>query len=183
MSRLIYVRSSSSGRSRSSSRRSRSANKEVLDDELSSAPRSRWELWLATAAGVVFAAGLTLGGITDPQRVLAFLDVRHVFAAEFPGLWDPTFGLVMLGAVAIGILGFWLTPRYGRKPWFAPEFVLPRKLPVDVRLVTGAILFGLGWGVIGYSPATALAALLTGDFDVALFVLAMLPGMYLARKI
>ena len=185
MSRLV----SSSHRSRrsassSSSRRSRPSTIEAaLDDAPSTATRSRWELWLAAAAGVVFAAGVTMGGLTDPRRVLAFLDVRLIFEGAFPGAWDPTLGLVMLGALSVSLLAFWLTPTYARKPWFTPEFVLPRKMPVDGRLIVGAILFGLGWGTIGYAPGPVLASLFTGDFDVALFVLAMLPGMYLARKV
>ena len=155
----------------------------VLDDETSSSTGSPWELWLAAVAGVLFAAGLTLGGMTDPQRVLAFLDVRRMFENGFPGQWDPTLGLVLLGAVAIGLLAFWLTPTYASKPWFTSSFQLPRKESVDGRLIIGAIVFGVGWGMIGYCPGPALATLFTGDFDVALFVLAMLPGMYLARKV
>lgn len=184
MSRLIYAprRSSSSSSPRRSRKRVPPAEME-LDDTASTQARSRWELWLAAVAGVVFAAGLTLGGMTDPRRVLAFLDMRAMFEGDFPGRWDPTLGLVLLGAVSVSLLAFWLTPSYAKKPWFTAEFMLPRKMPVDTRLIAGAILFGIGWGIIGYCPGPALATLFTGDFDVALFVLAMLPGMYLGRKI
>lgn len=144
---------------------------------------SVWELAIACLAGLIFAAGLTLGGMTDPRRVIAFLDMRNMLQGPFPGEWDPTLGLVMLGAVSVSLLAFWLTPAYGRKPWFTRDFMLPHRGESDGRLIAGGVLFGIGWGLSGYCPGPVLASLLTGHIDAALFVLAMLPGMYLARKI
>ncbi len=144
---------------------------------------SPWELVLACLAGLIFSAGLTLGGMTDPRRVQAFLDMRTMLEGPFPGNWDPTLGLVMLGAVAVSLLAFWLTPSYSRKPWAARDFVLPSPGNSDARLLIGAVLFGIGWGMSGYCPGPVLASLLTGHIDIAIFVLSMLPGMYLARKV
>lgn len=144
---------------------------------------SVWELAIACVAGLIFAAGLTLGGMTDPRRVIAFLDMRSMLSGPFPGEWDPTLGLVMLGALAVSLLAFWLTPAYSRKPWFTHEFMLPNHGSSDGRLIAGGVLFGIGWGLSGYCPGPVLASLLTGHIDAAIFVLSMLPGMYLARKI
>ena len=145
--------------------------------------RGMAELGISFVAGLVFAAGLVLSGMTQPDKVIGFLDVKEMFVGPFPGLWDYSLGLVMAGAVVISLLAFSLTPYASVRPWFAPSFVLPRRSGVDGRLVFGAILFGVGWGLSGYCPGPALASLLTGQIDTAIFVLAMLPGMWLARKI
>ncbi len=141
------------------------------------------ELLISFVAGFIFAAGLTLSGMTQPDKVIGFLDVKEMFIGTFPGLWDPSLGFVMAGAVLITLIGFAATPYASIKPWFSSAFVLPTREVVDVRLVAGAVIFGMGWGLSGYCPGPALASLLTGQLDVAVFVLAMLPGMWLARKI
>ena len=141
------------------------------------------ELLLSFVAGLVFAAGLTLSGMTQPDKVIGFLDLKEMFIGAFPGTWDPTLGIVMAGAVMITLIGFAATPYASARPWFTARFVLPRRQTVDGRLVVGAVIFGIGWGLSGYCPGPALATLLTGQIDVAIFVLAMLPGMWLARKI
>ena len=141
------------------------------------------ELLLSFVAGLVFAAGLTLSGMTQPDKVIGFLDLKEMFIGTFPGTWDPTLGIVMAGAVMITLIGFAATPYASVRPWFTARFVLPRRQTVDGRLVVGAVIFGIGWGLSGYCPGPALATLLTGQIDVAIFVLAMLPGMWLARKI
>ena len=145
--------------------------------------RARAELLISFLAGLVFAAGLVMSGMTQPDKVIGFLDVRHMFAGPFPGLWDPTLGFVMGGAVMVSLIAFAATPYASRRPWFTRSFVLPRRGSIDGRLVGGAIIFGIGWGLSGYCPGPALASLLTGQVDTAVFVLAMLPGMWLARKI
>jgi len=140
-------------------------------------------LIVAFAAGLVFAAGLTLSGMTQPDKVMAFLDIKEMFVGTFPGRWDASLLFVVLGALAIALLGYSLTPRASLKPWFARAFVLSTRRGIDTRLIAGAVVFGIGWGLSGYSPATALASLLTGQIDTVMFVLAMLPGMWVAGKL
>ena len=141
------------------------------------------ELLISFVAGLIFAAGLTMSGMTQPDKVIGFLDVKEMFVGPFPGKWDPTLGIVMAGAVMIALIGFSATPYASVRPWFTARFVLPKRQTVDGRLIAGAVIFGVGWGLSGYCPGPALATLLTGQIDVAIFVLAMLPGMWLARKI
>jgi hypothetical protein len=141
------------------------------------------ELLVAFAAGLIFAAGLTMSGMTQPEKVIALLDIKEMLVGPFPGRWDGTLLFVGLGALLIALLGYALTPRASVKPWFTRAFVMTTGRQSDGRLLSGAVLFGIGWGVSGYSPATALASLLTGQLDTVIFVLAMLPGMWLARKL
>ncbi len=140
-------------------------------------------LLIACLSGCIFAAGLTLSGMTQPEKVIAFLDIREAFVGRFPGNWDPALGLVVIGALAVALLGFALTPYASIRPWFTASFMLSNRRRVDGRLIVGAIAFGIGWGLSGYSPSTALASLLTGQIDTVVFVLAMLPGMWLAGKL
>jgi len=144
----------------------------------------RWSaVTVAFVSGCIFAAGLTLSGMTQPEKVIAFLDIKEMFVGSFPGKWDPSLAFVVLGALAVALLGFALTPYASIRPWFTADFMLSNRRRVDGRLILGALLFGIGWGLSGYSPATALASLLTGQIDTVLFVLAMLPGMWLAGKL
>lgn len=140
-------------------------------------------LLTAFISGCIMAAGLTLSGMTQPEKVVAFLDVRAAFDGAFPGTWDPALGFVVLGALAVTPLGFALTAYASRRPWFSARFTLTNRRSIDGRLIVGAIVFGIGWGMSGYSPSTALASLLTGQIDTVVFVLAMLPGMWLAGKL
>jgi|GEM_PF-209847 uncharacterized protein len=141
------------------------------------------ELLVSLFAGFVFAAGLVMAGMTQPSKVLAFLDVKKMALGPFPGQWDASLAFVMGGAVVVTLLAFFATPRASVRPWFTRSFVLPQRDTVDLRLVLGAIFFGLGWGLSGYCPGPAMATLLIGQMDTVLFVMAMLPGMWLARKI
>lgn len=141
------------------------------------------ELLIAFAAGLIFAAGLTLSGMTQPEKVIALLDLKELLAGPFPGRWDGSLTFVALGALLIALLGYALTPRASIKPWFTRSFVLAAGRQSDGRLISGAVLFGVGWGLSGYSPATALASLLIGQLDTVIFVLAMLPGMWVARRL
>ena len=144
----------------------------------------RWSASLiACLSGCIFAAGLTLSGMTQPDKVIAFLDIKEMFIGEFPGLWDPALGFVVLGALLIALLGYALTPYASIRPWFSATFMLSNRKRVDGRLIAGALVFGIGWGLSGYSAATALASLLTGQIDTVMFVLAMLPGMWVAGKL
>jgi len=123
---------------------------------------------VAFITGLAFALGLGIGGMTQPTKVLAFLDVA--------GDWDPSLALVMLGAVAVFGVAFRLGRRRGH-PVFAPTFALPTRRHVDARLVAGAVVFGIGWGLGGLCPGPAVTSLASGEPAALLFVAAMLVGM------
>ena len=123
-------------------------------------------------AGLVFAIGLGVGGMTQPAKVLAFLDVA--------GRWDPSLALVMAGAIAVyAPVSHWALRRSA--PLFASRFQVPARRDLDASLIGGAVLFGLGWGLAGYCPGPALVSLASGASGVVLFVAAMLAGMGLER--
>ena len=129
-------------------------------------------LWAAAGAGVLFALGLGLSGMTDPARVLGFLDVT--------GAWDPRLAGVMGGAVLFGLGSFaWVLRR--PRPLLDPKFHLPKQRTVDARLVVGAVLFGAGWALAGYCPGPAVVSLATGAPEVWVFVAAMLAGIGAVR--
>jgi uncharacterized protein len=139
--------------------------------------------WMAALlAGAVFAVGLVLSGMTQPARVLGFLNVGGLFAPERFGPWDASLAFVMGGALCVTLLAFQITPRRGRRPWLGGEFMLPVRTDIDGRLLAGAALFGIGWGLAGYCPGPALALLWTGNIDTLMFIAAMVVGMGIARK-
>lgn len=127
---------------------------------------------VAFVVGVVFALGLGIGGMTEPARVLAFLDAA--------GAWDPSLAFVMAGAVAVYGAAFPLVMRRGR-PVLGAAFGVPTRRDLDPRLVGGAAIFGLGWGLGGLCPGPALVALASGAPRAVLFVAAMLAGMAVQR--
>lgn len=131
---------------------------------MSPAPR----LVAALAAGLIFGLGLSLSGMLDPARVRGFLDVT--------GAWDATLAFVLGGAVMVAGLGYALVRRLPR-PAFDTAFHLPARTRIDRPLLAGAALFGIGWGLSGFCPGPAVAALSTGALPVAVFVMAMLVGM------
>jgi hypothetical protein len=124
------------------------------------------------AAGLLFGAGLALSQMIDPAVVLAFLDV----AAIASGGWNPALALVMIGALAVTTVGYRLVFRRGR-PLFEAGFSVPTTRVIDRPLLTGATLFGLGWGLVGYCPGPAIAGLGFGGGKTWAFVAAMLAGM------
>lgn len=124
----------------------------------------------ALACGLLFGAGLALSGMTDTAKVLGFLDLF--------GRWIPDLAFVMGGAVCVTLVSFRFVLK--RRPLLAPDFSLPTRSDLDPQLLTGAALFGIGWGVYGYCPGPALSALVYLDAATAVFVLAMLAGMGMA---
>jgi hypothetical protein len=119
------------------------------------------------AAGLLFAIGLGISGMTHPERIIAFLDVA--------GAWDPRLLVVMLGALLVHApLARGLRHR---APLFGAGFALPSRHDIDGRLLAGAALFGIGWGLGGFCPGPAIVALLSGSPAVFVFVLSMLAGM------
>jgi len=142
---------------------------------------------LAALSGGLFAAGLVWSGMVLPAKVQGFLNLGGLWDAQRFGPWDPSLAFVMGGALLVTLLAFAVTPptprHPARKPWLATAFQLPTRRDIDTRLVLGAALFGVGWGLAGYCPGPALASLLTGGGAVAVFVVAMLVGMGIAKKI
>jgi len=129
---------------------------------------------VALIAGLVFGAGLTISQMVNPGKVLAFLDI----AAIAKGGWDPSLAFVMGGALAAAAPAYLLVRRRGR-PLFAPTLYIPQRRDVDLRLLAGAALFGAGWGLVGFCPGPAVAALAYGVAKPLIFVAAMLAGMAL----
>jgi uncharacterized protein len=140
---------------------------------------------VALLAGLLFAFGLVLSGMTQPAKVMGFLNIgglaQGVSWKAAPGYWDPSLAFVMGGALMVTLLAFAITPRRA-KPWFAETFVLPTKKEVDAPLLIGAAMFGMGWGLAGYCPGPALASLSLGA-DALIFTGAMLVGMLAAKKL
>lgn len=128
----------------------------------------------ALLSGSVFGVGLAWSGMTNPARVLGFLDVA--------GTWDPTLLLVMAGALAVARPAFRLALRRSQ-PLLGGSFHLPGRTRIDVPLLAGAAIFGVGWGLAGLCPGPALAGLVTGSPLVAVFVLAMIAGQWLASRL
>lgn len=126
----------------------------------------------ALAAGTLFGVGLTISGMTDPQRVRGFLDLF--------GRWDPTLAFVMGGAVLVMAIAWRLRRRMGH-PMFAERFVLPGRSDIDARLILGSTLFGIGWGLAGLCPGPAIASLALAPVAVLPFLAAMLAGMAIDR--
>jgi len=118
--------------------------------------------------GLVFGLGLCISGMTQPAKVLGFLD--------FAGHWDPSLAFVMGGAVAIGAFAFALAKRRPLS-WLGTAIDLPANRRIDARLVVGSVTFGVGWGLAGICPGPAIAVLGFGNFQGAVFVAAMLLGM------
>jgi hypothetical protein len=126
--------------------------------------------------GLLFGTGLIVAGMSDPAKVLNFLDLGGVAT----GAWDPSLALVLLSATAVTFLGYRLVLRRPR-PVFDARFHLPHKTAVEAPVIVGPAIFGVGWGLVGLCPGSAFTALGTGRPEVLLFVTAMLLGMVGAR--
>ncbi len=125
---------------------------------------------VALAAGTIFGLGLAVSQMINPAKILGFLDVA--------GAWDPSLAFVMLGAVAVSGVAFRLVLRRPA-PRLAEAFQLPTAEDIDARLLGGASVFGIGWGLAGFCPGPAVAALSLGNIKIVVFVIAMLIGMVL----
>ena len=139
--------------------------------------------FFALLAGALFAFGLVLSGMTQPAKIIGFLNLAGLVDPARFGRWDPSLAFVMGGALLVTLVAFAVTPRPGRKPWLAESFVLPTRKDIDGRLVLGAALFGIGWGLAGYCPGPALASVLTGGLDALVFVAALAAGMWAAVRL
>jgi uncharacterized protein len=126
--------------------------------------------------GLLFGSGLVVAGMSDPAKVLNFLD----FAAIPAGGWDPSLAFVMAGGVIVTYLGY----KYVLKrtqPLFDTQFHLPHAKAINAPIVVGPAIFGIGWGLAGFCPGPAFTALGTGSGNAVTFVVAMLAGMIAAR--
>lgn len=128
------------------------------------------------AIGLVFGLGLVIAGMSDPAKVLNFLDL----AAIPSGGWDPSLAFVMAGAIAVTFIGFRLVLRR-KQPIFGGKFHLPTATDIDARIIVGPAIFGVGWGIAGFCPGPAFTAMTIGGSPALIFVAAMLAGMAGAR--
>jgi uncharacterized membrane protein YedE/YeeE len=126
------------------------------------------QIVMALIAGLVFGLGLILSGMTNPAKVIGFLDLA--------GNWDPSLALVMAGAIAVSFVPFRMA-RNRSMALLGGPIRLPTASDIDRRLVLGSLAFGVGWGLAGYCPGPALASLLSGGAKPLLFVMSMLAGM------
>ena len=126
----------------------------------------------AFLTGLVFGTGIAISGMMDPAKVLNFFDIA--------GTWDPSLMFVMGGSFVVTFIGYRLVWRRST-PLFDPRFQLPTSTRIDARLIGGAALFGIGWGIAGFCPGAALPALGTGHWEVALFLVSVTGGIGIHR--
>ena len=131
------------------------------------------KLWPALLSGLLFGMGLSLAGMTDPAKVQGFLDIT--------GAWVPDLAFVMGGALLITLT---MTSVILRRetPLLASGFHMPTLKRIDGRLISGSVIFGIGWGLSGYCPGPALVSLIYGQSPTLVFVLAMIIGMFAATR-
>lgn len=126
----------------------------------------------AGTVGFLFALGLGISGMTDPQKVLSFLDIF--------GKWDPSLAFVMIGAILVHLPLYRLIRRQ-RSPRLCSEWYIPENSKITPSLMMGAMIFGMGWGLAGYCPGPAIASLATLNFRPLVFVATMILGMFLFK--
>jgi uncharacterized protein len=128
----------------------------------------------AFLSGLVFGLGLLVSGMSDPGKVIGFLDVA--------GSWDPSLAFVMAGAILVAFFAFALARRRART-FFGEALHLPQRSDIDARLLGGSVVFGIGWGLAGFCPGPAIVAFGAGFDKATVFVIAMLAGMLVYRVI
>lgn len=126
------------------------------------------QIFMALVVGLMFGIGLIVSGMTDPSKVIGFLDLA--------GRWDPSLGFVMGGAILVGLLAFRFAGGRERS-LLGAAMRLPTASSIDRRLVLGSLVFGAGWGLAGYCPGPALASLVSGGPKPLIFATAMIVGM------
>ncbi len=128
---------------------------------------------IAFVSGAIFAGGLVVGGMTQPSKVVGFLDIF--------GQWDPSLAFVMGSALLVNVLAYKFIVPSRPKPLVEESFHIPTRSDLDWRLISGGVFFGAGWGIAGFCPGPALTALGSGKTEVFIFVASMAGGMYLYR--
>ncbi len=131
------------------------------------------QILISMLSGLIFGFGLLISGMTEPEKVIGFLNVSR--------LWDPSLLFVMAGAIIVSFFAFrWV--KKGAQPVYAEKMSLPVANRVDIRLVTGAVLFGIGWGLAGICPGPALVLLGSANLKGVVFFISMLTGMYIFQR-
>jgi hypothetical protein len=130
-------------------------------------------LYSQFAIGVLFGWGLIISGMSNPQKIIGFLDLA--------GNWDPSLIFVMLGAVLVGLAGFYLANKRS-EAFFGGILHMPTRRDITKPLVIGSLIFGAGWGIAGFCPGPALVALGAGHLKALVFVIAMLAGMEICER-
>jgi len=125
-------------------------------------------LFVAFFSGLIFSLGLGISGMTQPQKVQAFLDIF--------GNWNPALALVMVGAIGVHLIFYRWTLKK-EKPLLSKSFEIPKSQEINKRLIFGAAIFGIGWGLAGFCPGPAIASLASLNYEVFLFVIFMIIGM------
>lgn len=123
----------------------------------------------ALISGLLFGLGMTISGMADPAKVIGFLDVA--------GNWDPSLMFVMGGALLVFMPAYFLLIKPKTKPLNAEEFCLSTSKKIDTKLLSGATIFGLGWGIAGVCPGPAVSSLALGNSDVVIFTFSMMLGL------
>lgn len=129
---------------------------------------------IAFLCGLLMSAGIAVSQMIDPQKVLAFLNLA--------GDWDPSLALVMAGALVVYVLGYQLLKKR-TKPAYEARFATPTSQIITKPLIAGAVIFGLGWGLAGYCPGPAIAALPSGSSGTLVFVVMMIFGWFISRRL
>ena len=127
---------------------------------------------IGLVSGIIFSFGLVLSGMTNPEKVIGFLDVF--------GKWDPSLAFVMGGAVIFNLISFHFILKR-KAPLFEQSFDLPLKVEIDKKLIIGASIFGVGWGLIGICPGPSIVNLVTLNLNSFLFVGSMIIGMFVFK--
>jgi len=136
--------------------------------------RRHFHLFSQYLIGVLFGLGLIISGMSNPQKILNFLDIT--------GNWDPSLIFVMGGAVIVGLVGFYIASKR-TESFFGGAIQIPSRRDISRPLVFGSLIFGAGWGIAGFCPAPAIVALGAGHIKALVFVLAMLAGMALCNRL
>lgn len=132
------------------------------------------QLFVPLLAGLIFGFGLILSGMTNPDNIQNFLDIK--------GNWDPALLFVMIGAIMVSAVAlFWI--KKSRTSLLGEPVQLPSNKLVDTKLISGAALFGIGWGLIGFCPGPAIAALFTKPEEAGSFIVSMVLGMLVFNKV
>jgi len=126
------------------------------------------QIMIAFVIGLIFGLGLILSGMTNPAKIIGFLDIF--------GDWDPALALVMIGALIVSATSFQLIKK-NKKTYFGQQLNLPANNKIDHKLIIGSLIFGIGWGLAGYCPGPALVSVMHGGYQPVVFVLSMLAGM------
>lgn len=129
---------------------------------------------IALITGLIFGIGLIISGMTNPKKVMDFLDIT--------GQWDPSLAFVMIGAIAVTSIAF-VIAKQRSKPICSTEFQIPSNRTIDKRLVGGSLVFGIGWGIAGICPGPAFVLVGTGSTEGVLFLISLLIGMFIFELI